>query len=428
MADTLTNNYDTGWQLLADLGPVLTGERDLRQTAASALQLVMMAANACAGALFRFEEKPAMLASVAVSGFATFPQTAVFPLLPRHIHALMHASGAQRLGRERCDTFLSATGNISSAWFHCIAPLRVRGKLIGALLLGERQDNAEYSAELLAQIGQLAPYIALAICNHQLMASLEERTAENLRLIASIHSFWDEALAAFAATIDVKHVNMDGHSLHVGRYAAGIADAMGMSVAEVTEMQAAGYLHDIGKVSVDKHIFTKEGALGPEEFREMANHTLTGHRIVSSVHFPWPRVPEVVRSHHERTDGSGYPDHLRGDEISLPVRIVGVADTFDAMLSDRPYRQKRNLGEAAAELSWLAPAKLDPDAVHALLIQLRRDASRMITPERPWTSAEERPRKPFLDARIPCNISPTDIDQLVSELNRRVHHGRAWSA
>jgi len=223
-------------------------------------------------------------------------------------------------------------------------------------------------------------------------------------------------------------VNMDGHSLHVGRYAAGIADAMGMNVAEVTEMQAAGYLHDIGKVSVDKHIFTKEGALGPDEFTEMANHTLTGHRIVSSVHFPWPRVPEVVRSHHERADGSGYPDHLRGDELSLPVRIVGVADTFDAMLNERPYRKKRNLGEAAAELSWLAPAKLDPDAVHALLVQLRRDASRMISPERPWTSVEERPRKPFLDARIHCNISPTDIDQLVSELNRRVHHGRAWSA
>ncbi|HLY98728.1 MAG TPA: HD domain-containing phosphohydrolase [Candidatus Angelobacter sp.] len=428
MAATLTNNYDTGWQFLADLGPVLTGERDLRQTAAAALQLVTTAANARAGALFRFEEKPAMLASVAVSGFATFPQTAVFPLLPRHIHALLHTTSAQRLDRERCDTFLSSTGNVASAWFHCIAPLRVRGKLIGALLLGEREGNAEYSAELLARIGQLTPYIALAICNHQLAASLEERTAENLRLIASVHSFWDEALAAFAATIDVKHVNMDGHSLRVGRYAAGMAEAMGMSIAEVTEMRASGYLHDIGKVNVDKHIFTKEGALGPEEFREMANHTLTGHRIVSSVQFPWPRVPEVVRWHHERADGSGYPDHLRGDELSLAVKIVGVADTFDAMLSERPYRKKRNLGEAAAELSWLAPAKLDPEAVHALLVQLRRDASRMITPERPWTSAYEQPRKPFLDARIHCNISPTDIDQIVSELNRRVHHGRAWSA
>jgi len=428
LADTLVNNTNFASQVLADLGPVLTGERDLRTTAMAALQLVMGASNATAGALFRFQEKPAMLASVAASGFALFPQTAVFPLLPKHIHALNHASGAQKLCRERCDTFLSSTGNISSVWFKCIAPLRVQGKLIGALMLGEREGGAEYAAELLEQMGHLTPYIALAIHNHHLMTSLEDRTKENLRLIASVHSFWDDALAAFAATIDVKHVNMHGHSLRVGRYAAGMAEALGMSMSEVTEMRAAGYLHDIGKVTVDKHIFTKPGALAPAEFQEMADHTVLGHRIVSNVHFPWPNIPEVVRSHHERADGSGYPDHLHNDEVSLPVKIVAVADTFEAMLSDRPYRKRRTLGEAAKELSVLAPGKFDADVVHALLVQLRRDASRTIGPERPWASAEERSRRPFLDAGIPCSISPTDIDHLVSELQRRVNHGRAYSA
>jgi len=412
--------------VIADLGPVLTGERNLSHTAAAALEIVMNAARATCGALFRFEERPAMLSSIAATGFSVFPQTAVFPLLPKHVHALTNAPGPQKICRERCDTFLSTTGNISSVWFRAIAPLRVQGRLIGALLMGEREGSAEYSADLLKQLGDVAPFIALAIYNHQLMTSLEERTAENLRLITSVHGFWDEALEAFATTIDVKGEHMQGHSLRVGRYASGMADALGMGPSEVTEMRAAGYLHDIGKVTVDKHIFSKTSALDSAEFQEMADHTVLGHRIVQNVHFPWPKIPEVVRSHHERADGSGYPDRLHNDEVSVPVKIIAVADTFDAMLSDRPYRKHRSLGEAVAEISWLAPSKLDADVVHSLMVQLRRDAVALMSPPRPWSSAQEKTRKPFLAPEVACTISPTDIDHLVSEMNRRASRGRVY--
>lgn len=404
---------------------MLTGERDLAHTAGAALEIVMAAVRATSGAIFRFQERPAMLSSIASSGFVVFPQTAVFPLQPKHVHALTTVPSPQRIVRERSDIFLSSAGNISSVWFRAIASLRVRGKLIGALMLGEREGGAEYTPETLKQLGDLSPFIALAIYNHQLMMSLEERTAENLKLIASVHSFWDDALAAFAATIDVKSKEMQGHSLRVGRYAAGIAEALGMNSSEVGELRAAGYLHDIGKVTVDKYIFAKPGALEPVEFQEMADHTVLGHRIVSTVQFPWPNIPEVVRSHHERADGSGYPDKLHNEEVSVPVRIVAVADTFDAMLSERPYRKCMSLGEAAAQLSWLAPSKLDADVVHALLVQLRRDAVAMMSPPRPWAPQPERGRKPFLDVTHPCNISPTDIDHLVSDLNHRTHRGKA---
>lgn len=367
-----------------------------------------------------------MLASVAQAGFPVFPQTAIFPLLPKHIHALNQAAGAQRLSRERCDTLLSSTGNISGVWFRCLVPLQVAGKLVGALMLGEREGGADYPAELLKELSDLAPFIALAIHNHQLMLTLEERTAENLRLVASAHTFWDEALEAFAATIDVKHIDQHGHSLRVGRYAAGMAEALGLSGKEVSELRAAAYLHDIGKVSVDKHIFSKAGALEPVEFREMSDHTVVGHQIVSEVQFPWEGVPEVVRWHHERADGSGYPDHLLSDEVSLPVKIVAVADTFDAMLSDRPYRKRLSLGEVTAQISWLAPNKLDPTAIQALLVQLRRDAAALTVPARPWARPLDKPRKPFLDPSIPCTISPTDIDLLASELNRRLNGNRSF--
>jgi len=411
-------------QVLSELGPVLTEDRDLGQTAGAALEIVKAAVRAASAALFRFNDKPAMLASIAADGFVIFPQTAIFPLQPKHVHALTHAPGPQRISGERSDTFLSSTGNISSVWFRCVAPLKVRGKLIGALLLGEREGGAEYTPEILKQVGDLAPFIALSIYNHQLMLSLEERAKENLKLVASVHSFWDDALAAFAATIDVKSVQMQGHSLRVGRYAAGLAEALGMPATEAGELRAAGYLHDIGKVTVDKHLFSKTAPLEPSEFQEMADHTVNGHRIVSSVQFPWPQVPEVVRSHHERADGSGYPDRLHQDEFSLPVKIVAVADTLDAMLSDRPYRKRLSLGETAAQLAWLAPSKLDADVVHALLVQLRRDAVSFMTPPHPWATAEGS-RKPFLDPSVACNISPTDIDHLVSELNHRTHRGRA---
>ena len=426
MTDSFTTPPLLASQVLADLGPVLTGERDLQQTATAALELVMSAARVNSGAIFRFQEKPAMLSSIAAAGFVLFPKVAVFPLLPKHVHALNRASDPQRLCQERCETFLSSTGNFSSVWFRYLVPLRVRGKLVGALMLGEREQGAGYSTELLKLVGDLAPLIALAIHNHQLMMSLQERTAENLRLIASVHSFWDEALEAFAATIDAKNIHLRGHSLRVGRYAAAIAETIGLSASELTELRSAGYLHDIGKVSVDKRIFSKPSALEPLEFREMTDHTVIGHQIVSTVQFPWPNIPEVVRSHHERADGSGYPDHLRSDEVPLPVKIVAVADTFDAMLSDRPYRQRHSLGEAAAQISRLAPEKLDPEIVHALLVQLRREAVDFMTPPRPWTIQAERPKNPFIDTDVACNLSPRDIDHLTSELNRRVNRARSY--
>src|SRR5207248_905069 len=112
----------------------------------------------------------------------------------------------------------------------------------------------------------------------------------------------------------------------------------------------------------------------PDEFRAMADHTVVGHQIVSGVQFPWPRVPEVVRWHHERADGSGYPDSLQMDDIPMPARIVALADTFDAMTSHRPYRQSLSVGETLSEIVRLTPSKFDPSTVQSLLVQVRRDA------------------------------------------------------
>ena len=188
---------------------------------------------------------------------------------------------------------------------------------------------------------------------------------------------------------------------------------MGMDPNDVAGLRSAGYLHDIGKVAVDKRLFGKPTSLDAEEFREMADHTVVGHQIVSSVQFPWPKIHESVRWHHERSDGSGYPDALAGEELPIPVRIMALADTFDAMTSARPYRESLSLGNALSDLVRLSPDKYDPNVVQALLIQVRRDAV-------------GSNRAPLLADHMAVNISPGDVDQLAATLQYKVSRGKVY--
>ena len=399
-------------EALSELGPALTAEREFSETARLMLSAIMEAAGAREGVLLLFSDKPAMLTSAAALGFVLMPDPAFIPLLPKHVHALSAARGPIVLNSSTYHEFLSSNGNVAPELFKCLAPLRAGGRLAGVVGLGRRPGDALYEDDELDAVELLSSYIALAVQNHALTQTVAQRVSENLRLMASLHGFYDNALEAFATAIDVKHVNIHGHSLRVGRYASAIGEAMGMEPGEVAALRSAGYLHDIGKVAVDRRLFGKAGALDPEEFREMADHTVVGHQIVSSVQFPWPKIPEIVRWHHERSDGSGYPDQLAHDELPLPVRIVGLADSFDAMTSARPYRAPLSVGSALSDLVRMAPEKYDPNVVQALLIQVRRDAV-------------GSSRTPLLDT-ISVNIAATDIDHLAATLQHKVSRGKTY--
>ena len=399
-------------EALSELGPALTAEREFAETSRLMLSAVMEAAGAREGALFLFNDKPAMLTSSTAMGFALMPDPAFIPLLPKHAHALVAARGPIVLNSSTYSVFLSSNGNVAPELFKCLAPLRAGGRLAGVVGLGRRPGDALYEDDELDALDLLCSYIALAVQNHSLTQTIAQRVSENLRLMASLHGFYDNALEAFATAIDVKHVAIHGHSLRVGRYAAAVGDAMGMDQTEVAALRSAGYLHDIGKVAVDRRLFGKPGALDPEEFREMADHTTVGHQIVSSVQFPWPKIPEAVRWHHERGDGSGYPDQLMFDEVPLPVRIVALADTFDAMTSIRPYRAPLSVGSALSDLVRLSPDKFDPNVVQALLIQVRRDVV-------------GSNRTPLLEGPS-LNIAATDIDHLAATLQHKVSRGKTY--
>jgi putative nucleotidyltransferase with HDIG domain len=397
-------------EALADLGPELTADRDFRQTARAMLTAIIEAAGAREAVLFTFGERPSFLTSVDAQGFALLPEPAVIPLLPRHVHALTAADGPVLLTSTTFDAFLSSNGNVAPELFKCICPLKVRGKLAGVIALGRRPGDAAYEEDALDAIHLLANYVALAIQNHALNQTLAQRVSENLRLLASLHGFYDNALEAFANAIDVKHVNTHGHSLRVGRYSQAIGEGLGMDPNDVASLRSAAYLHDIGQVALDRRLFEKPSSLDPQELREMRDHTVVGHQIVSHVQFPWPQTAEIVRWHHERVDGSGYPDGLRGDETPPAVRIVALADTFDAMTSERSYRKRLSVGSALQELIRLTPQKYDADCVQALLIQIRRDAV-------------GSNRIPVLEPEI-MNVAASDVDELAATLQHKVSRGR----
>jgi HD-GYP domain-containing protein (c-di-GMP phosphodiesterase class II) len=168
-----------------------------------------------------------------------------------------------------------------------------------------------------------------------------------------------------------------GHSRRVARYAAETAEGLGLRGEEVVRLRLAGAVHDIGKIETPLRIVNKPGPLSEEEFAVLELHAATGARMVAGL--VGERLAAMVRHHHERFDGRGYPDGLVADQIPLGARVVAVADTFDAITSSRPYRLAKQHREALELLGAEAGKQLDPDVVRAF----RHRYARVISPEAP---------------------------------------------
>lgn len=172
-------------------------------------------------------------------------------------------------------------------------------------------------------------------------------------------------IEALALAIEAKDHNTHDHLQRVRIYALELGKELGLGRSEFEALRAAALLHDIGKLAVPEHIINKPGRLTPEEFEKMKIHPVVGAEILSRVSFPYPVVP-IVRSHHERWDGTGYPDGLKGEEIPLGARILTAVDCLDALASDRQYRRALPLDEAMAKVEELAGKQFDPKVVEVL--------------------------------------------------------------
>jgi HD-GYP domain-containing protein (c-di-GMP phosphodiesterase class II) len=175
-----------------------------------------------------------------------------------------------------------------------------------------------------------------------------------------------QAVTALAQAVELRDKYTGGHTQRVTNYALLMAERLGLSPAECRVLQVGVPLHDIGKIGVDDAVLRKAGALDREEFQSMRSHTVRGASILAGIPGLAPVLP-IVRSHHERWDGRGYPDGLVGEAIPLLARVVSIADAFDAMTSDRPYRKSLPLGQAFAEIAAGSGSQFDPRCVAAFL-------------------------------------------------------------
>jgi len=178
-----------------------------------------------------------------------------------------------------------------------------------------------------------------------------------------------ETIEALAAAINAKDQVTHEHVLRVQIYASGVARLMDCTEEEIEALKAGALLHDIGKIAVPDSILNKPGKLTRAEFERMKMHTLAGAQILSRVEFPFPVVP-IVRSHHERWDGGGYPDGLQGEEIPLTARILSVVDCFDAVREDRQYREGLTRAEAIELIFKGSGTQYDPRVVGVFLANL----------------------------------------------------------
>jgi putative nucleotidyltransferase with HDIG domain len=193
-----------------------------------------------------------------------------------------------------------------------------------------------------------------------------ERTAQVQAALQKIECSYEDTLQALGAAIDLRDSETAGHSQRVCRYALEMARVLGSSDAELRTLARGAYLHDIGKLGIPDGILLKPGPLGPDEWKVMQRHVQVGFDLVKGISF-LADAAEIILTHHERFDGSGYPRGLNGAEIPLGARIFSVADAFDAITSDRPYRRASSFAFARERIRSLSTQHFDPRVVDVFL-------------------------------------------------------------
>jgi len=238
-------------------------------------------------------------------------------------------------------------------------PLEYDGTTIGVMSMGLRSHLTESDLKI------------LKVFTNQASAAIEKA-----RMYEEIESNYFNIIKALASTVEAKDTYTENHSIRVSQYSRMIAEEMGLSEEEVSYIDIAGLLHDIGKIGISDLILTKDGKLSEEEFKQIKKHPLNGGRIVSEMKLH-PYIIDGVLLHHKRFDLLGYPN-IDIDSLPLSARIIGVADAFDAMTSNRSYQKARTFDEALLELKACSGKQFCPEVVNRMehvIMKLRQMAS-----------------------------------------------------
>ena len=318
----------------------------------------MLLFNAATMCLSIFASSAAMTLAVGVPGLASDPgRLAMAAGLAAAIHLLLSSS------MMNVEASLKNEQSISVTWKDALpaATLSNLAAAVSACLLIKLIAIISYNAFIIS-----VPILAATYFTYKVYLDRVETTNRHAEQMSELHL---KTIEALAIAIDAKDEVTADHVHRVQIYATGLARLFGLSEPEIEALKAGALLHDIGKLAVPDYILNKPDRLTPAEFEKMKVHTIVGAEILERVGFPYPVVP-VVRHHHERWDGRGYPDGLRGDEIPITARILTLADCFDSVREDRQYRKAMTRDEAIAMLKEGSGSVFDPNVVQTFLDHL----------------------------------------------------------
>lgn len=256
----------------------------------------------------------------------------------------------------------------------CIPSFYHKNELLGFLVLGDKKSGDLYAQDDLELLDSLADEAGIAIRNSMLYIKLQHKEEEVSQIYEREQTMFMHAAHAFANAIDARDPYTHGHSQRVTKYSLALVDQMEEARFGSVEkhkwfkqrLQLAGLLHDIGKIAIPDSILQKNEKLNDEEWKKMKEHPVIGANVLSYVRGLWDIVP-AVKYHHERYDGKGYPDGLKQENIPFMARIMSVADVFDAMTSNRPYRKARIAEESKQEINNNSATQFDPYTVGAFM-------------------------------------------------------------
>lgn len=229
------------------------------------------------------------------------------------------------------------------------APLKAKDTVVGVIKLGSEQPLS-YTAEDLKLFTTLASLAAVAI--------------ENAGLYEQLKDAFYTTVYTLAETIEKRDPYTGNHTKRVMEYSLAIGRTLGLTEEDMTRLQLGAVLHDIGKIGVRDSVLLKESSLTDDEFEQIKKHAVYGEEIINRISQLRTAIPGV-KQHHEKFDGRGYPLGLKGEDIDITARIIAVADSFDAMTTDRPYRKGLSLDTAFDELRKYAGSQFDPEVVDA---------------------------------------------------------------
>jgi putative two-component system response regulator len=208
---------------------------------------------------------------------------------------------------------------------------------------------------------------------------VEERTAKLQNVYHALKEAHLDTVKVLTEAIEAKDPYTRGHSDRVRKISLRIAKKLGFNEERLEGLEYGALLHDIGKLAMKDEVLQKQGPLSPEEYKHIQEHPLMGVKIVEGIDFFREQVP-MIRHHHEHFDGSGYPDGLAGEEIPLEIRIITVADAFDAMTSERPHRTKMTLEDTLAEMKKVNSKQFDPHILQIFLSEKLYDSPLQYSP------------------------------------------------